>query len=88
MSPDGLSRIACASRSGRSTLISAHVCPLSTEWNTPLHVAAYRALTDPGTRPAWTEVFLDDEGRPQTREQLRERFRGRYDAHDPDEGFA
>lgn len=48
------------------------------------NVDAYRILVDPNTRPPWTEVFLDNEGRPQTREQLLKRFRGRYDAKDPD----
>jgi predicted amidohydrolase len=47
------------------------------------NVGAYGPLTDPSRRPPWTEVFMDDEGRPQTREQLLKRFRGRYDAHDP-----
>jgi predicted amidohydrolase len=47
------------------------------------NVGAYGVLTDPATRPPWTEVFMDNDGRPQTREQLRKRFRGRYDAHDP-----
>jgi predicted amidohydrolase len=44
---------------------------------------AYGVLTDPAARPPWTEVFVDKQGRPQTREQLIERFRGRYDAQDP-----
>jgi len=43
---------------------------------------AYSVLTDPATRPPWTEVFMDDQGRPQTREQLMRRFGGRYDAHE------
>lgn len=47
------------------------------------NVGAYSVLTDPSRRPQWTEVFMDDEGRPQTREQIMKRFRGRYDAHDP-----
>jgi len=47
------------------------------------NVEAYRVLTDPSTRPPWTEVFLDHKGRPQTREQLLKRFKGRYDAKDP-----
>jgi predicted amidohydrolase len=47
------------------------------------NVGAYSVLTDPATRPPWTAVFMDAEGRPQTREQLLRRFRGRYDAHDP-----
>jgi predicted amidohydrolase len=47
------------------------------------NVAAYGVLTDPSTRPPWTEVFLDGEGNPQTREQLLARFGGRYDAQDP-----
>lgn len=46
------------------------------------NIAAYRILVDPNTRPPWTEVFLDDAGRPQTREQLLRRFKGRYDARD------
>jgi predicted amidohydrolase len=47
------------------------------------NVGAYGILVDPSTRPPWTEVFLDDEGRPQSREQLLRRFNGRYDAKDP-----
>ena len=47
------------------------------------NVAAYSVLTDPTTRPPWTEVFLDDDGNPQTKAQLLARFKGRYDAHDP-----
>lgn len=48
------------------------------------NVEAYRILVDPNTRPPWTQIFLDDDGRPQTREQLLRRFKGRYDARDPD----
>jgi len=48
------------------------------------NVDAYRILVDPNTRPPWTRVFLDNEGRPQTREQLLKRFAGRYDRKDPD----
>ena len=47
------------------------------------NVEAYSILTNPSTRPSWTEVFMDNAGRPQTREQLLQRFHGRYDAHDP-----
>lgn len=47
------------------------------------NLGAYGVLTDPARRPPWTEVFLDDEGRPQTREQILKRFGGRYDEHDP-----
>ena len=47
------------------------------------NVGAYSILTNPSTRPPWTEVFLDDAGGPQTREQLLQRFHGRYDARDP-----
>jgi predicted amidohydrolase len=46
------------------------------------NVGAYSILTDPSTRPPWTEIFMDKNGNPQTREQLMERFRGRYDAND------
>jgi predicted amidohydrolase len=46
------------------------------------NVEAYGVLVDPATRPPWTEVFLDAEGRPQTKEELLQRFGGRYDAHD------
>ena len=59
-------------------------------WNPKLgrqnvrNVGAYGMLVDPNTRPPWTRVFLDDEGRPQTREQLLKRFNGRYDRNDPD----
>jgi predicted amidohydrolase len=47
---------------------------------------AYSILVDPSTRPPWTEVFMDDQGRPQTREQLLKRFEGHYDADDPAAG--
>jgi len=46
------------------------------------NVDAYGVLVDPSTRPPWTEVFLDAEGGAQTREQLLQRFGGRYDARD------
>ncbi len=48
------------------------------------NVEAYGILVDPNTRPPWTRVFLDNEGRPQTREQLLKRFNGRYDRKDPE----
>ena len=47
------------------------------------NVEAYGILVDPNTRPPWTQVFLDNRGKPQTREQLLKRFKGRYDAKDP-----
>lgn len=47
------------------------------------NVGAYSVLVDPATRPRWTEVFLDDEGRPQSEAQLRARFHDRWDARDP-----
>lgn len=47
------------------------------------NVDAYSILTDPSTRPPWTEIFMNDAGEPQTREQLLKRFHGRYDANDP-----
>lgn len=47
------------------------------------NVDAYSVLVDPSTRPPWTDVFLDTDGRPQTREQLLNRFGGRYDVRDP-----
>jgi predicted amidohydrolase len=47
------------------------------------NLATYGVLTDASTRPPWTDVFLDGEGHPQTREQLLRRFGGRYDADDP-----
>jgi len=46
------------------------------------NVKAYSILTDPSTRPDWTQVFLDEKGNPQTKEQLLKRFNGRYDAND------
>jgi predicted amidohydrolase len=52
-------------------------------WNVR-HPSAYSILVDPTTRPAWTTIFFDNEGNPQSREQLIARFRGRYDAHDPE----
>jgi predicted amidohydrolase len=45
--------------------------------------AAYAILVDPSTRPPWTEVFQDKEGRPQSREEIMRRFHGHYDADDP-----
>jgi predicted amidohydrolase len=46
--------------------------------------AAYSILIDPSTRPPWTEVFMDAQGRPQTQQQIRDRFQGHYDDDDPD----
>lgn len=51
-------------------------------WNVR-NPAAYSVLVDPATRPPWTEIFFDEQGRAQSREQLLRRFQGRYDAHDP-----
>lgn len=48
------------------------------------NVKAYSILTDPSTRPPWTKIFMDHEGKSQTREQLLQRFHGRYDANDPE----
>lgn len=45
--------------------------------------AAYSILVDPSTRPPWTEVFQDKQGRPQPREEIQRRFGGHYDADDP-----
>ncbi len=45
---------------------------------------AYPILTDPATRPPWTEIFMDRNGNPQTRDQLLKRFNGRYDVKDPE----
>ncbi|HSA27224.1 MAG TPA: carbon-nitrogen hydrolase family protein [Phycisphaerae bacterium] len=45
---------------------------------------AYSILADPSTRPPWTEVYLDSQGRRQTREQILRQFHGHYDADDPD----
>ena len=47
------------------------------------NVAAYAVLVDPSTRPPWTDVFLSEAGESQSREQLLERFSGRWDADDP-----
>ena len=47
------------------------------------NVAAYEVLGDPATRPPWTDVFLSETGEPQSREQLLQRFGGRWDADDP-----
>lgn len=44
---------------------------------------AYSILVDPSTRPPWTEVFMDEQGRPQTREHLLKRFHGHYDSAAP-----
>ncbi len=46
--------------------------------------AAYAVLVDPSTRPPWTQVFEDKDGRPQSREEITRRFQGHYDADDPD----
>ena len=48
------------------------------------NIEAYSILTDPSTRPSWTEIFMDKNGNPQTKEQLLKRFKGRYDANDPE----
>lgn len=47
------------------------------------NISAYAPLIDPTTRPPWTDIFLDKEGNAQSKEQLLERFKGRYDANDP-----
>ena len=46
------------------------------------NIKAYSILTDPRTRPRWTEVFQDNNGQPQTEAELRRRFNGRWDAND------
>ncbi len=48
------------------------------------NVDAYKILVDPSTRPPWTGIFLNKNGKPQTKEELIRRFNGRYDAHDPE----
>jgi len=48
------------------------------------NVEAYKILVDPATRPPWTQIFLDKNGNPQTKEELLRRFNGRYDANDPE----
>jgi predicted amidohydrolase len=45
---------------------------------------AYSILVDPSTRSPWTQVFMDNQGRPQTREQIMNRFQGHYDDDDPE----
>lgn len=52
------------------------------DWNVR-NPAAYGVLVDPATRPPWTSIFFDAAGQPQSREELVQRFHGRYDAHDP-----
>lgn len=47
------------------------------------NVKAYAILNNADARPAWTSVFMDNDGKHQTREQLLKRFDGRYDANDP-----
>jgi predicted amidohydrolase len=49
------------------------------------NVKAYSVLTDPSTRPPWTEIFMDKDGNSQTKEQLLKRFNGRYDAYETDQ---
>lgn len=44
--------------------------------------SAYTAMVDPALRPAWTDVFLDRQGRPQSREDILKRFHGHYDGDD------
>ncbi|MES2810777.1 MAG: carbon-nitrogen hydrolase family protein [Bacteroidota bacterium] len=44
---------------------------------------AYAILTDAATRPEWTDVFMDNSGKLQSRQQLQQRFNGRYDAKAP-----
>jgi hypothetical protein len=46
--------------------------------------AAYSILVDPATRPPWTAVFTDKQGRSLSREEIRRRFDGHYDADDPE----
>ena len=55
-------------------------------WNVR-NPAAYKILTDPSTRPDWTEIFMDDNGKPQTKEQLLKRFNGRYDTYMTDKPY-
>ncbi|MBN1673587.1 MAG: carbon-nitrogen hydrolase family protein [Kiritimatiellae bacterium] len=50
------------------------------------NLPAYGPLVDPAFRPPWTEVFLDEAGNRQTKDELRSRFRGRYDVCDPADG--
>ncbi len=47
------------------------------------NMEAYGSLVDPTTRPEWTSVFYDNTGKEQSKEQLMERFSGRYDVRDP-----
>ncbi len=44
---------------------------------------AYGILTDCSTRPDWTEVFRDEQGRPVPKDLLLERFHGNWDDKDP-----
>jgi hypothetical protein len=47
------------------------------------NVKAYAILNNADARPDWTSVFMDNDGKHQTKEQLLKRFNGRYDANDP-----
>lgn len=49
------------------------------------NIPAYAPLVDPATRPPWTQIFLDNDGNDQSKEQLLTRFKGRYDANDPEQ---
>jgi predicted amidohydrolase len=44
--------------------------------------SAYAVMVDPSLRPAWTDVFLDKQGNPQSREEILQRFHGHYDGDD------
>lgn len=47
------------------------------------NTGAYSILTDPATRPLWTDIFMDNDGNAQMKDQLLKRFNGRWDANDP-----
>jgi predicted amidohydrolase len=47
------------------------------------NLEAYKPLLDPALRPPWTKIFLSEQGEPQTREELLQRFSNRYDTNDP-----
>jgi predicted amidohydrolase len=47
-------------------------------WRNVRHPAAYAVLTDPSTRPPWTEVFCHPDGTPASEADLRRRFGPRY----------
>lgn len=51
------------------------------------NIKAYSILSNENTRPPWTSIFMDNNGKSQTRKHLMQRFNGRYDVNDPTAEF-